>query len=64
MRMTTRLPFEDVPEQALLTVSHLEVKPGVTEPTFPGQALIVINPAAVVTDGIQLLVAVGADVPT
>jgi hypothetical protein len=45
-------------------VSHLEVKPGVTEPTFPGQALIVINPAAVVTDGIQLLVAVGADVPT
>jgi hypothetical protein len=31
IRMTTRLPLEDVPQQSLFTVSHLEVKPGVAE---------------------------------
>jgi hypothetical protein len=35
MRMTTGLPFKDVPEQALLTVSHLEANPGVMQLGLP-----------------------------
>ncbi len=34
-KMTTGLPFEDVPEQALLTVGHLEANPSVMQLGLP-----------------------------